>query len=94
MSTTTTVKEFKCIDCGKICKTSAALKLHNKSHDDMHKKSDELQKVIKEEHNKSNKEIELLKNQIIELLKENKECKDKIQSISKLVKDCTEILQD
>jgi hypothetical protein len=37
---------LRCPDCGKICKTNAALKSHVKSHADMHKKANELNQVI------------------------------------------------
>ncbi len=44
------VKEIlQCKDCGKICKTKTALKIHIKSHSDMHQKEEELNKVIDKE---------------------------------------------
>lgn len=44
-----TKEVHKCNDCGKICKTKAALKMHIKSHDDMHKKEEEMNKVLDKE---------------------------------------------
>ena len=41
--------ELKCPDCSKVCKTKSSLTLHMKSHSDMHKKEEELTKVINEE---------------------------------------------
>ncbi len=50
--------ELKCPDCGKICKTKASLKLHMKSHQDMHQKEEELTKVFATE--KQNVLLEVL----------------------------------
>lgn len=41
--------EFICPDCNKVCKTKASLKLHSKSHQDMHEKETQLNKVIAED---------------------------------------------
>jgi TolA-binding protein len=71
--------ELKCSDCGKVCKTKGSLKLHMKSHEDMHQKEEELNKVI----HKEKETLTNTKDQIKEIIQQLEQLKvetnDRIQ---------------
>lgn len=66
-----------CPDCNKSFKTKSALKVHVKTHDDMHQKSDELTKVIQTEKQEKDAVALNLKQTKVELQK----IKDRLQAI-------------
>ncbi len=71
------VESHVCSDCNKSFKTKASLKVHIKTHNDMHQKSDELTKVIQTEKQEKDAANLNLKQTKVELQK----IKDKLQTI-------------
>lgn len=64
-----TETEFKCQDCGKVCKTKGALKIHIKTHDDLHAFKDKVESENKIKENELNDKIKGLINNEEEIKK-------------------------
>lgn len=82
-----TETEYKCLDCGKVCKTKGALKIHIKTHDDLHAFKDKVEsenkiKNEKEESTKKEKEEKINK-----LLNEKEEYIKKLEKEIVYLKD-------
>ena len=79
---------FKCPDCGKVCKTKGALKIHIKTHDDVHQFKEKYEAEVKEKENELNNKIKGLMNneeEIKKLISEKDECINKLrEEISQL----------
>ena len=74
-------QQLVCPDCNKVCKTKSALKIHQKSHADMHVVSNELNQVI----NSKDKSIEQLILENNNLQVENNKLKLEIERLNKSI---------
>ena len=82
-----TETEYKCSDCGKVCKTKGALKIHMKTHDDLHsfKEKVEAENKIKTEEIKKSEEKN--KENIDKILKEKDEYIKKLEKEVEYLKE-------